>query len=202
MSRLIKPRHFLLPLAGLLLGACGGDDDPTGPGRNTESGSVSLTYSGELSGSFSASGACQFDENDDLEYRTCALGISESDGVAIVGLETTGGGQADLLVIALPRNPVVGNTYDGSCIACSITLIQGLDLGTDDADRAILFVGPRSITVTSVSDERIRGTFSGLGASPDGFTVTIDEGEFDVPFLEVDIDASPALISEFELISG
>jgi len=170
-----------------LLAACG---DSTGSSNTaTGSGSLSYTYTGARSGSYSANG--EFQQNTtSFVKQPFAVGVrSQQAGLSAISIvsylpvtSTTG----HMVLIGIPELSGTGN-IDLSGTSCSSLCPLALllfdtnpDLEEDDS-QLFGFTGGR-VSVTSNSGGHLRGTFSGTAENFAGDSViTITNGAFDVP---------------------
>lgn len=172
------------------LAAC---KDATGD-NGVGSGSVSFTYSGARSGSYSAKGEFEKVGTSSFVKKSFATGVSlrdaNGDVIGILGyvpVTATTGHQA---VLVLP--PVSGGEtleIDPTCEGvtfCPLGLIT-FDINPDeqfDDSEGYLFTGG-TVHVTSVANNRLKGTFSGTAVDITGTqTLTVTNGSFDVPLLQ------------------
>jgi hypothetical protein len=179
---------LLLPLA-----ACG-NDDPTGPSKV---GSLSFTYSGDISGTFAVSGEANPDDGDFPRNEFAAAQV-ENGEVFIFGVRPTQQPKFDYFGIALegvtgPRTIQVCPLPAENCPA--VFFLRGFNGNGDTFDQAYVFVSG-SVTISHMSAERVRGSFQGTaifisGAGQPDFsrTITVTNGQFDVPVRDdLDLD--------------
>jgi len=173
--------------------ALAGCKDSTG-NDGVGSGSISFTYTGVRSGSYSASGEFEKLGPSTFVKKPFATGVSLSDAngnvIGILGyvpVTATTGHQA---VLVLP--PVSGGEtleIDPTCETvtfCPLGLIT-FDINPDaqiDDSQGYLFTGG-TVHVTSAANGRVKGTFSGTAVDVTGTqTLTVTNGSFDVPLLQ------------------
>jgi hypothetical protein len=172
---------LLLPLT-----ACG-KDDPVGPDPK---GTLSFTYSGDISGTFSASGEPKPDAGD-FPQTEFAAAQAENGNVLIIGLRPTQQPKFDYFGIALegvtsPKTvQVCAQPTGGACPA--VFYLRGFNGNGDTFDQAYVFTSG-SVTISEINAERVRGSFqgtaifiSGSGQPSFGRTITVTNGQFDVP---------------------
>ncbi len=203
---------ILLLVAPLLFGAC--SDSGTGPGsdKKKEEGAfyVRADLSGSYTGKFDATGSLTYDP----KAKTAALGFWETDstGVALIvmGLEMTGktandpAGRSLSLIFMNPKAGTYGS--DQFCLddeiadgaSCALVAFTVKD-GTMEA-ASIMTSG--TVKITTLTDERIAGTFEGSGTTwIDGEKTTssiqMQGGKFDVPIFDID-DSSASLHADLK----
>ncbi|HEV3048889.1 MAG TPA: hypothetical protein VGX50_01190 [Longimicrobium sp.] len=208
----------LLVLSLLTLGAC--DQQPVSPdaapalnglpqsppGRE-DAGFVTFTYSGDESGRFFALGApTGFDGTAPTGERFAAgrhyvLGSPpfEHLGTTVTASDRSGGGLLDQLHLQFP-GPLQTGTYTlNSCgrgmpFCPVVNLVFDVDPSVDGGGAQARYYSLTSgtITVESVENGRVTGTFSGTAVQyyPNegaGSEIVITDGRFDVPVTEVDL---------------
>ncbi|HEX8432240.1 MAG TPA: hypothetical protein VF625_13210 [Longimicrobium sp.] len=192
----------LLAASLLVLAGCG--DDSTGSSDGAL-GTVSFNYSGDASGSFSASS-----RNEDPNIRPpvsggeVAIGTRSDDaafGVQVTGIEPSGGGSratiGDLVGISVPVSSgaatfrISPTCLDDDCPFVFVALDTDITGDEPDLLGTFWFMEEGTVRVTSTSNDRVRGTFSGTAISfdletgEDFGTMEIRNGEFDVPVYTV-----------------
>jgi len=187
-------RFVLLPLvAGLAFAAACSDSGkgPLEPGNGIASGSMSFAYAGDIAGNFSTTGSPTGSVTD--EGKTWAAAMRDRDGkLAVYGSKAQQNNLYDIVTVAAPRS-VVG-TYPISSDCDDDCALVGMFFGMAKGDNApfdltcTLTTG--SITVASVSDTRIRGSFSGNGScfrlsgtGVETFDIAVTNGQFDTALL-------------------
>lgn len=176
-----------LPLAG-----CGDDGNPAGPGAE---GSLSFTYSGDISGTFAVSGGKGREGERYPRNEFAAASRSRSGGfVRIDGVRPTQHPKLDFVGMSL-----LGVTGPKTITVCAIaavapdcadvqfTLGENVTSSGLDPDHVYVFTSG-SVTVSEITAERVRGTFQGTGASIEPMgqvnfarTIAVTNGQFDVP---------------------
>ncbi|MEX1185260.1 MAG: hypothetical protein WEA80_01550 [Gemmatimonadaceae bacterium] len=179
----------------LTAGACGGD----GPTEPVEAGgSMSFSYSGAESGSFSVTGPTKPYQDGVVAQRL----PDPLNVVRVVGIRMRSATNADFLELLLPnvttpRTIALGGECGSTITDCPIAAFGrdvSVALGMPDPGSAEGFFvfNSGTVIVTLVTSSRIAGTFEGtaasltLGGVPR--EVTITDGKFDmqlVPFGEV-----------------
>jgi hypothetical protein len=187
----------------LVLAGCG--DDTTGS-SGEEAGELSFSYSGDVSGSFAASG-----RSVDPSIRSptpgteIAIGTRSPDanaGVQVVGIDPEGSGSqgrtGDVVALSIPVTTgsatfrVSPTCLDEDCPFVLVALDTEITASVSPTPSGTFwFMETGTIRVTSASDERVRGTFSGtaisfdLATGQDFGTMEIRNGSFDVPVYAV-----------------
>ena len=187
----MKRGYLAVALAAATLAATGCGDS-TGP-KATGSGSLSLSYTGARSGTFSASGALEKAGASSFVKQEFAAGVKLTDAaqnyvgvVAYVPVTSTTGHE----VVLLFPSAAAGTTLDltDTCVgtACPLGVVAfdtNPDLADDNADPFFFSTG--TLHISTISGSRITGTFSGTAEDFDGTrTITVTNGSFDVPLLE------------------
>lgn len=186
-------RPLLLALAVTLAGGCGGDstgprvDDPT-------SGSLSFSYSGAFSGTYSVSGAVSFDAAGFPEYGTWAvggLGVTTNQlSVAAFRAGTAPRGDLFALVVPLVTVPVdipICDSFTQPDCEVAVALAFNIDPASEAAaDQPFCILTAGSIEVRSLTPDRAVGGFSGTGVcftgpSEEVRAFAVSDGSFDVP---------------------
>lgn len=194
--------RYLAAVGCLLLVSGCSDAAPSEPEAFDPVGSVSFTYSGALAGSFQSTG--QITEpvtSAPLQAVTGATAIRRDSLFSVMATRAAGSSRVDLFTMVLGDARGTG-TFQINPLACQQQSLStcrialfALDVeppsqlggGFDPApymDRTYVFL-QGSVTVTSYSSTRVRGTFTGTAVRPNaeglgGFLV-ISNGRFDVP---------------------
>jgi hypothetical protein len=175
----VKPSRILL---GALLAAAAGCSDSLGPGAL--SGDLSFSHSGAMAGTFTASGSILVT---DPETSTWAAGVRDETNESITiaaNVARPSSNTVDNIVIDFPQlTPGAVTVANGAYVVVAFGQAQD---GTATWSCAL---SSGSVVVSSVSNGRVVGSFSGNGTcvdengSPAAFTVT--NGDFDVPLVDV-----------------
>lgn len=178
----------VLPLlAALSLASCEGVGDPVAP---ADDDGLRFSYSGAASGSYRSAGSTSLGSDGLPRFGEWAVARADSlGGIVVAGLEPTGESSGNLFILQLRRKET--GTYEcalhgANGRTCYGTFIVGLDF--DDLSRPgeYYFVDAGSVTVTSLTSDRIQGSF-GIGMrsarDPDR-TITVTDGRIDVPYAE------------------
>jgi hypothetical protein len=185
----------------LALAACGGDG-PTDPGPPETGGTVSFSFSGDQSGSFSAAGLIQGSPENPAFGTWAAAGWSQEDQqLAVAAFRARTAPAGDVFVLALGNTTGTGTvTLNGApCLqgeedGCAMGML-GFDvrqLGEfDPTNDRVYAVMSGTVTITMYTADRLRGTFSGTAvhlldlftSAPEPRTLTIANGSFDVPLI-------------------
>lgn len=217
----LRSRASAALLALSLLAAC--DRHPAGPGvldpalsgmpasppGREDAGMLSFTYTGDEDGRYFALGEPEGRSGstpvgDNFAAAThYVLGAQNRQpmGTVVTSSDRAGAGLEDLIHIQFPGPPRTGTYTLASCgrggaFCPVINLVFGVDDRVDGGGDAARYYGftRGSITITSVRDGRITGTFSGTAVQSwpyDGTTrqITITDGRFDVPVREWDLSS-------------
>lgn len=182
----MQSSRFLLVAGVSLLASCGDSSGPT----SGQSGTLSFTYSGGVSGSYSASGAIPSNQAQ-FNTTTWSAGFKDEPNQSLVveSVATRAGGRFDLVVLSIDRLVNGSSTVDVNCDpdvddACTgIVVFFGVDNNTFDS-QFLCGLETGQLTLTSISETRAQGTFSGSGACLDENFVesafTVSGGSFDV----------------------
>lgn len=187
----IRARYLVIPAALALL-VTGCDKDSTGgTGGIVTSGKVSFSYSGDLSGAFSAEGAVPMQNQTEATW-AMALRDTEFDELAVWANRTRAGGKFDQVIVTVPNSGtgqfVVGELGENDAFVQLHIGITGTNVPTAEAMCDVI---DGVVTVASVSDDRVRGSFSGTASCVDGELNEIGEiqiasGQFDTPVYDSD----------------
>ena len=180
------------------------------PGRD-EAGFLSFTYSGDENGRFFAFGEVDSVSGtapmgDDFAAAThYYLGTEprQEFGTSVTSTARAQGGLSDGIHIQFP-GPLQERTYPistcgrgGGPFCPLINLVFDVDNDVPGGGTQVRYYTftSGSITITSVEDGRITGTFQGTAVSTDGSTgetstIVITDGRFDVPVTERDLAAA------------
>jgi hypothetical protein len=162
----VQPSRLLV-LAGLsLFAACGGDGG-TDPGN--QSGSLTFNYSGGTSGTFNASGAVPTNE-DDAFTTNWAAGFRDdaTQSVVLQAVATRAGGRHDHVIIAIDRVTTGTSNVDVNCDpdfdeSCTGLVVFIGETNTTFEYQFLCFLETGSMNISSISNSRVQGTFSGSG---------------------------------------
>ena len=165
-----------LLLAGLMLPvSC---QDPAGVPPTYEPGTVTFTFTGQGTGSFSAVGACYRSTGYPAADTACAIAFRTGDTLRVRAV-------IDPFEFAW-RHVNVDVPSDGECDppeACRISFDFLTNAGK--VERSYLST-EASVTITEETADRLRGTFTGRLEVPGGTvedTLRIADGIFDVPLV-------------------
>lgn len=176
-----SPRRLSLPfsIVGAALVAAGvatACQEPAGLPPTLDSGSVSFTLSGRLSGTITAEGPCYFSEGYPPAESSCALALDLGDTLRIRAIRDAR--SLSWVHVNLDFPPSPDCFVPGTCgLAMDFLTSTGK---VDDAWRATFI----RITVQEETEDRLRGFFSGRAELVGGEaadTVRIIDGTFDVP---------------------
>lgn len=186
-------RYSALLLAALLAvtAACN-RDDPAGP--TTREGVVRFSYSGDQTGTFEAQGEFRLVDSNTLQPGSWAVaGRDTSMELTVLALNATTvvGDRGNLLILPLGRVPQTGtislNCAEAECPRAGV-IFNAFALGSRSATEALYGITQGSVTVDTLTESRIAGTFTGrairfdVNLVPDSTrTLTITNGRFGVP---------------------
>jgi len=166
-----------------LLAGC----DETGNGPESISG-LTFSFSGDLSGSFLATGTPVPGGDGQPEFGSWAI-AAEADslgGLVLAAFRPSEDPKGDLFVLQLTPLGVGTFTPCQPNADCYGRLLFGYDGGSFDH---YFEITSGSVTIAEIASERLRGTFQFV-AHDDGGTgaqmISVDNGEFDVPFADTD----------------
>ena len=183
MNNILRPA---LVLALALTAACG--DSPTDVTPEVGSGSLSFTYSSTnspLSGTFSAEGALPSNPQSGV----WAAGAVEGNDAAVMGYRNAGGAEStailDLPDVTLGTVQVSEDCEGDGC--ANLAFLLEASVG-GDAREYLCAMEAGSITVATLTDSRIKGTFSGTGHcftldEPNDPVIEFTNGTFDTPLV-------------------
>lgn len=172
------------------------------PGRE-DAGFLSFTYSGDENGRYFAfgeptgsSGSIPTGENF-AAARHYVIGTPATQrlGTSISSTDRSGGGLSDGVHLQFPGPLRTGTFVVGSCgrggpFCPAVNIVLDSDNSVDGGGAQVRYFSLTSgtITIDSIEDGRIRGTFEGTAVGETGQFVVTD-GRFDVPVTEVDLTA-------------
>ncbi len=214
----IALRFAVVGFLALGLAAC--SDETTGPddeGLGIHEGEIRFTYSGAKSGTFSAKGAFEVDEDGDPKLQSFAFATevegdefeSELESVAFLGinlhlpkLDVVAGALGDLRKGTFSPDSCAQEGVHPDCAALTFSIdIDVNDFLDEEAELSAYLLTSGTVEVTSIAGGRIRGSFTGTAKllapedSGDIFVpnsdLTVSSGSFDLPLLkESDFDFS------------
>ena len=176
--------------AAALLAAC---NDSTGGSGTTTAGSLGFSYSGARAGSYSVSGVYR-PRGNSFDKVPFAVGArSQQPGqtvLAVLSYQPVTSTTGHMVLLGLPGATTIGSydLADESCgttgsTDCPLALLvfdTNPDLEEDDSEVFTFVSG--TLNVTSVSNGRVAGSFSGTAESFFGDAViTVTNGTFDIP---------------------
>jgi hypothetical protein len=174
----------LVVLAVLATLSC---NDSSGP---STLGSLSFTFTGGGGGTFSASGVAPSFSSAPSTGSSWAAGYVEAGETIVAGSRPRSGGLIDLVLLRLTRTTAGSETIDANCnidgsVPCNGMILYLNFNGTGDTGDFFCGLISGTIVVTSVSDGRAQGTFSGTGECSAGVggaisAFTVSNGTFDV----------------------
>ena len=183
----VRRLHALPFLALLALAAaCDEGGDPAGPGSGAGSLAFSHAGTGEAPSRWETHGSATGGADADW-----AVAIRDGMTLGISANRRTAGAKHDDVAIGIEL-PSVGSTYAvGDCDTCAVVgFTFGQPMDGASFDRACALTAG-TLKLTTYSEERAAGTFSGTGTCVDTpgeapEAITITNGSFDVPIHESD----------------
>jgi len=179
-------RRAFFSALSLFAAACS-DNESNGP--TSLSGSASFTYSGGVSGSFTATGAVP---TSGLETSAWAAGERDATNqvLTVEAFMPRNSSTHDVLFISANRLSVGTSTITSSCSSnvCTVVSLTYAASNTTSGYDTACFLTTGSVTISSISNSRASGTFSGTGTciplsggANSSFTIT--GGTFDVALI-------------------
>lgn len=174
------PSKKLLVAALAMLAGC---SPAIGPDLPEEAGMLAFSYSGGVTGMFSASGVF----STDVGAANYAVGGRASNGTVIVASLPRTATTSDLVDMMIPRLTSGSSLVDVACLTADcarLVLLLGSP-NADDGDAAqVCRLTMGTLTITTISDSRATGTFSGTGQCTSSTLATtefaVTGGTFDV----------------------
>lgn len=172
MSRNI--RCLIVALAALGAWGC---DSPTG---SSATGSVEFDYSGAHSGHYQASGPART-TSASYALATYYTFPDEPQELVIASLDREEDHTAVFFDLVLPRQ--VGDFTCGGGASCTINADMGFDADVRTAPYEEAYAAVSgTVSITTASDTRVRGTFSLDFVGPQG-VLQVRSGRFDLPIV-------------------
>lgn len=165
--------------------------DSTGSTPQVTAGSLAFSYSGALTGSFAANGILTHRDTSFVKQPFAAgvklVGNSGQNVVGILSYMPVSASTGHEVIFIFPFASA-GQTVNltktctsANCPLAGVAFNVNPDLVDDDSDPFFFTSG--SLHITSTSNRRIAGTFSGTAEDSLGTrTITVTNGEFDVPY--------------------
>ena len=193
----MKLGRILVTATLSLLAACS-SDSPTEVPTGNASGTVSFTYSGGGTGSYSATGAISSSANTTTgRTTTWAAGykVSSTNSTNVMANMARAGGISDMVIIILNRQTTGTGTINTTCqptasATCNVLafVIGASGSGSTEAFAFNCVLVSGTITVASISSSNAAGSFSGSGMCVNGTTFasstfSVTNGSFNVPLL-------------------
>jgi hypothetical protein len=184
----VQHSRFLFVAGVSLLAACSDSGGPSG-----QSGSLAFTYSGGVSGSYSATGNVPANQ---AQFNTSTWAVGSRDepnqSLLIESVATRAGARYDLVFLQIDRLVTGSSAVDLNCDPDIVDACTGLVVffgvsTLDDNAQFLCGLETGQVTITSITDTRAQGTFSGSGFCTDENFVesafTLSGGTFDVPLI-------------------
>lgn len=194
----VRPRFLGLACCIAVLWGCG--DGPSGPERFDPVGTLQFTYRGPISGTFEATGEMQVQPGTLPQPVTGATAYRQENALSLLAFRVKTPSRGDLFAVHVGEAGQPG-TIQLDPLSCQQQSLAGCRVGiflpdvdatalADSTDlRAlaergyVLLLG--SVTITSRTDLRVRGTFQGIafrgGEQSLQNALTISNGRFDLP---------------------
>lgn len=173
----------LLGTAALALALAACKNESIGSDEN-ERGDLSFTYTGAVSGQFTASG--EFDRNNTSQTEFGAAVVEEGE-VILLGADQVQANRTDVFIMSAPaREGTTTCTATTPFENCTILGFFAVGFtGPSDPEPDAQYIGYEgSIQVTELTDDRVRGTFSLSLEDENGENpVEARSGSFDVPII-------------------
>jgi hypothetical protein len=189
----VKHTRIFFAVAALAFVSACGDDGPNDP--SNFSGTVSFAYTGAGGGNFNVSGAAPaLSANFGGSNWAAGSRDDAANQVGLVAVRTRSGGRYDVVYLGINRVTVGSSTVQANCDPdlgenCSGLVFFTNIADTDDEYDFFCFATSGTMAITSISDTRAEGTFTGGGTcisgAPGGGTSTfaITNGAFNVRLL-------------------
>lgn len=179
----------LAALALLPLAAC---KDSSGPDRRL-SGEARFTYTGDVSGRFEAEGRVTPSNFDDGTFAFAQRGTDEEGNDFLLiyaqeGRDNSSRYDGLLMAVDEPAEGSVSCTEDDlECRIFSSFVLGATEVGGGDSE-AMFFSTGGTVTITDLTDNRVKGTFQMpmagfIGDGAEG-EVQVSAGSFDLPLLD------------------
>jgi hypothetical protein len=179
---------YLLVVGAMAVMSCSDSTSPSGA-----SGAVSFSYSGagvSGTGSYSATGALPANNAAAFGSSAWAAGenVFSSGELDVIGVQPRTASTWDIAGLTIGRNTVGSSSIDPNCVSSNFCTDVTIAFGSNAAEDAYSFycsLTSGTVTITSITDTRAAGTFSGSGtcqtsASSAETAFTITSGSFDV----------------------
>jgi hypothetical protein len=201
-----------LAAATLALVGC---KDSTGNDTPIAAGSLSFTYTGARSGSYSTSGAVLAQNGGGFVKQQFATAVRFTqpgqNSVGVIGYVPVTPSTGNEVIFAFPSSGIgqtVAFTDNCNTTGCALGLIvfdTNPDLQEDNSVPFFLTSG--TLQVSAVTNDRITGTFSGTAEDVAGVqTITVTNGSFDLPLVDQSrfpsLDRAAAPTRTFQRLRG
>lgn len=173
----------LLGTAALALALAACKNDSTGSDEN-QSGDLSFTYTGAVSGQFNASG--EFDRNNTSQTEFGAAVVEDGE-IVFLAADEVQANRTDVFILSAPASEgttsCTPTTPFESCMLLGFFAVGFTGPGDPEPDAS--YIGYEgSVQVTELTDDRVRGTFSLLLEDENGQNpVQARSGSFDLPII-------------------
>jgi hypothetical protein len=187
--KLLRHPLLLLAFALTIVPACG-RDDPAGP--EIREGTASFSYTGDQGGVYEARGEFRLVDSNTLQAGSWAVAGRDANGdLTVLAFSSPSGTRGTLLVLPLGR-PTQGGTVSLQCTGTQCpqagVIFNALALGSRTATETLYGFTQGSVTIDTLTQTRIAGSFTGQASFYDiNFvqtptrTLTVVNGRFGVP---------------------
>jgi len=176
LKRLLGTAALALALAACKNDSTGSDDD--------ETGDLSFTYSGAISGQFNASG--EFDRNNTSQAEF-GVAVVEEGEVVLLAADQVQANRADVFIMSVPASERTTTCAPNSPVAnCTIFGFFAVGFtGPNDPEPDAQYGGYEgTVQITELTKDRVRGTFSlRLEDDTGRSAVEARSGSFDLPIV-------------------
>ena len=188
----MKHTRLLLALAVLSVASACGDDGPNDP--SNLSGSMAFSFTGAGGGTFNVSGAAPA-LSANIGSTNWAAGTRDdgANQVGVIGVRTRSGNRYDMMILGISRVTVGSASVQSDCDPdlgenCSGFVFFTNVADTDEDFDFLCVATTGTMAISSITDERAQGTFTGGGTCVNGTTgatssFAVTGGSFDIRLL-------------------
>lgn len=192
----LKRAILTAPLLIVLAAGCGDDStgpDDGGPGSGPETpGSLSFTFSGPISGTFSANGVPKEDFEKSLATGSFAVAYTvEGIGMGVSAYQRTTGSRGNMVLVIIEGTDKGKYDLDPSeceprCATVMFYYNIDFEKGMDESTR-LFALGLGEVEVTEVDSKVLKGKFSGKAVEflTDVSVLEVTNGSFSAPIVTV-----------------
>jgi len=179
---MLKYTLFLITLFGFFFAGCASDQTTT-PDTSTSTSTVQLTYAGDRTGTFKVTGAFPSQNEGSGVSSTLA---SDKKSINIIGVEWTKKAEsATFLTLTLTSKNAIteGQTFTFINSDSRAVATLNFDLDYPATSETNTYVASLlNVTLSTVKDNQIKGTFDGTFINAKGRIVTVSQGKIDVKY--------------------